>query len=84
MKLVQETVDEKLRQKHMRGDAKCATNASIRKQLTFTLVEQDRSAAKTIAFWIMENIETAPSAKLIDALETALVMRAYPNQKNAD
>jgi hypothetical protein len=84
MKLVRETVDEHLREKHQRGDDKCSSNAKARKQLTFTIVEQDRSAAKTIAFWIMENIETAPSAKLIDALETALVMRAYPNQKNAD
>jgi hypothetical protein len=84
MKLVQETVDEQLRQKHMRGDRKCAANAINRSQLTFTLVEQDRSAPKTITYWIMENIETAPSAKLIDALETALVMRAYANRKNAD
>lgn len=82
--MVRETVDQALREKHMLADRKCAARAVGRGQLTFTLVEQDRSNARTVAFWIMENIETAPSAKLIDALETALVMRAYDKRKNAD
>lgn len=51
---------------------------------TFTLRSQDRSSPKTIAFWIMENIETAPAQKLLDALEDALLMREWPNRKNAD
>jgi len=69
---------------HMRRDYKCAERAKERDQQTFTLVEQDRSSPRTIAFWILENIETCPAAKLHDALEAAVLMRSACNRKDAD
>lgn len=84
MKLMAEQVTEELRQKHTKQDTATADRARGRGQMTFTLVEQDRAAARTIAFWILENIETAPASKLFDALESALVAREFPAKKNAD
>ena len=84
MKLMAEQVTQELREKHIKKDNGCATKAQQRRQMTFTIVEQDRSAARVIAYWILENIETAPPAKLFDALESALVAREFPNKKNAD
>jgi hypothetical protein len=65
-------------------DTLCFKKAKERNQRTFTLVQQDRSSAKTICFWIMENIETAPAQKLLDALEDAILMRDFEHRKNAD
>jgi hypothetical protein len=65
-------------------DLKIAKKAQEKGQATFTLIEQDFSSPKTICFWIMENIETAPEDKLVDALAGALLMRASPNRKHAD
>jgi len=65
-------------------DYECHKKAVERGQQTFTLVAQDRSSPKTIAFWILENIETAPAEKLHEALFEALIMREHPNRKNAD
>lgn len=53
-------------------------------ELTFTLREQDRSSVKVVALWIAENIETAPAAKLHEALEFCVHAREFPNRKNAD
>jgi ribosomal protein L10 len=64
-------------------DDLCASKAKQRKQQTFTIVEQDRSNAKTIAFWILQNIETCTASKLRDALEIAIHMRTQP-RKYAD
>ena len=58
--------------------------AVARGETTFTLRAQDRSSPKTVAFWIMENIVTAPPDKLRSALEDALKMREWPNRKTAD
>ena len=66
------------------ADTKCHAKAKQRGQATFTLVAQDKSAPSTIAYWILANIETAPEAKLREALEDALNMRQYPNRKSAD
>jgi hypothetical protein len=84
MKLMAEEITKDLRDKHSKQDDKCHIKARQRGQMTFTLVEQDRSSAKVIAYWILENIETAPPAKLFDALESALVAREFENKKNAD
>jgi len=65
-------------------DEKCFNKARMRGQRTFTLVAQDRSSPRTIAFWILENIETCPAQKLLDALEDAILMRDFPNRKAAD
>lgn len=65
-------------------DQRCFGKAQVRGDETFTLVGQDKSSPRTICFWIMENIETAPAAKLLNALNDALRMRARPNRKNAD
>jgi phosphatidylethanolamine-binding protein (PEBP) family uncharacterized protein len=68
------------------NDADTNVHAKVKKrgQRTFTLVEQDASAVKTIAHWIYLNIETAPAAKLQEALEDCIAMRDFPNKKNAD
>lgn len=74
-----------IRNIHLRNDLICADKARGRGQLTFTIVEQDRSAVITIAEWIKLNIMTAPPAKLYEALETALSMRdSQVEKKNAD
>src|SRR6267143_1717035 len=58
--------------------------ANERNDLTFTLVGQDLSSPRTIAFWILENIHTAPAEKLQSALTKAIRMRSLPNRKPAD
>jgi len=65
-------------------DEVCFVKARSRGQQTFTLVAQDITAARTIMFWLMENIETAPDEKLRDAFEDALRMRHYGNRRYAD
>lgn len=65
-------------------DDGCAKKAKERGQQTFTLVAQDLSSPAVICEWIKQNIETAPDAKLVDALLDALAMRKYPNRKAAD
>jgi hypothetical protein len=65
-------------------DTGCHAKAKSRGQQTFTLVEQDASAVKTIAHWIYLNIETCPAAKLREALEDCINMRDFPNKKTAD
>lgn len=74
----------KARQANESMDAGCYERARDRRDFTFTLVGQDRSSPRTIAFWIMENIETAPAEKLVDALCDAINMRQQPNRKDAD
>jgi hypothetical protein len=70
-------------QKTIAGD-ECYQRAKSRNQLTFTLIEQDRSSVQTIAFWILQNIQTAPEEKLYDALGIAIRMRDYSAVKDAD
>ena len=65
-------------------DTNVHAKAKQRGQRTFTVVEQDATAVKTIAHWIYLNIETAPAAKLHDALESCIAMREFPTKKNAD
>lgn len=65
-------------------DTQCHARAKQRGQRTFTLVEQDASAVKTIAHWIYLNIETAPEEKLHEALNSCILMRDFPNKKAAD
>ena len=62
-------------QKQQERDMNCYEKAKQRGQRTFTVVEQDISAPKTILFWIMENWATATTSKLEDAFETAIGMR---------
>jgi len=65
-------------------DTGCFQRARRRKQQTFTLVAQDRTAAKVVCLWIAENIDTAPADKLRTALEEALIMRDHTPRKHAD
>lgn len=65
-------------------DCYCFEKAQMTGEQTFTLRAQDLSAARGVAFWILENIETAPEAKLRHALEDALRMRRWPNRRAAD
>lgn len=66
------------------GNDRCHANAVERGQKTFTLVEQDITAVPTIAFWIQQNILTAPADKLRKALQDCIDMRDYPYKKHAD
>ena len=50
----------------------------------FTLIAQDSTAPRTICWWILENIDTAPSDKLKEAFKCALEMRDYPHRKKPD
>lgn len=72
------------REKAIAMDNTCFQKAQERGQQTFTLVAQDKSAPRTILFWIMENFEDTPVEKLRDAFEDALAMREYPKRKHPD
>jgi hypothetical protein len=65
-------------------DTQCHARAKSRGQRTFTLVEQDVTTPKVICEWIKENIETAPRQKLLEALDSAILMRDFPGRKHAD
>lgn len=65
-------------------DTNVHARAKQRGQRTFTLVEQDRTAVETIAFWIYLNIHTAPPEKLHEALDSCILMREFAAVKNAD
>lgn len=66
------------------NEDKCQLRASQRDDLTSTLVGQDQSTPKTICFWIMENIETVPPEKLVDAISRAIAMSMLKGRKAAD
>ena len=74
----------KIRRKNMDQESSCYTKARNRDQMTFTVIEQDKTAVSTIGWWILQNIETAPAKKLRLALDEALEMRGYPGRKFAD
>lgn len=65
-------------------DTQYHARAKRRGQRTFTVVEQDATAVKTIAHWIYLNIETAPAEKLHEAIDSCVRMRYFENKKNAD
>lgn len=76
-------IDEQKRKAALMDDG-CYSRARARGEQTFTLVARDKSSPRTICFWIMENIETCPEEKLIDALMDALAMRQNLHRKTAD
>jgi hypothetical protein len=59
-----------------RTGVKCYDKAGEDEPL-FVLRAQDLSSPGVVLEWIKANIETAPHAKLRDALETALAMTAF-------
>jgi hypothetical protein len=65
-------------------DNTCYAKAQAKGELTFTLRAQDASMARTVAYWILENIDTAPAEKLQEALSKAIAVRGNPNRKFAD
>jgi hypothetical protein len=65
-------------------DNTCYERARARGDQTFTLVARDRTSPSVICYWIMQNIETCPAEKLIDALMDAITMRGHPGRKDAD
>lgn len=67
-----------------KNDADCYTKARAKGEHTFTLRAQDVSSPRVIAFWILENIETAPPDKLMDALMDAVEMREWSARRNPD
>lgn len=66
------------------ADSRCYQKAREKGERTFTVRSQDATAAVTVAEWIKLNILTAPAAKLREALDDAIAMREWPNQKAAD
>jgi len=50
----------------------------------FPLLGHDFSSPSVVAFWILQNIDTAPAEKLREALACALKMRQTPGRKVAD
>jgi hypothetical protein len=65
-------------------DAGTFRRAQERGQPTFTVVAQDKSAPSVVCEWIKQNIETAPPAKLYEALSRAIQMREFHFRKSAD
>lgn len=66
------------------SDDICFRKAKARDDETFTLVGKDLSSPRVICEWIKENIETAPPAKLMEALQCAIRMRNAVLRKRAD
>lgn len=62
----------------------CLEKARQRGDEIFSLVGQDITSPAVLCEWIKLNIETAPPAKLRNALERALVMRKTIHRKHAD
>lgn len=62
----------------------CSERACKRGDRQFTLVGQDKSSPVVICEWIKQNIETAPSEKLVMALMHAIDMRQCTIRKTAD
>jgi hypothetical protein len=62
----------------------CIKKAKERGDKIFSLVGQDLSSPTVICEWMKQNIETAPIAKLRNALEVAIEMRQTRNRKRAD
>lgn len=84
MKLMAEQTTDEIRQKHIKLDNVCMQKAKARRQMTFTVVEQDRTAPETVCEWIKLNCRTAPPAKLYEALEFVLAAREFKDAKSAD
>lgn len=61
--------------KPMTRDEICFNKAIVRDDETFTLVGQDKTSPSVICEWIKQNIETATTEKLQDALNQAIEMR---------
>jgi len=75
--------EQRMRSRKM--DTECQRKAVERGQMTFTIVEQDKTAPETILAWIFFNLHTAPAEKLRDAFEDMMVMLFSPiDKKNAD
>lgn len=53
-------------------------------EMLFVLRGQDASSPKTVLFWIAENFDTCPDAKLREAFECALSMKQTRGIKVAD
>ena len=66
------------------NDHSCFEKAVAAGEQTFTLRAQDITTPRCIAFWILENVDTAPEAKLRHALDDALRARRWPTKKAAD
>ncbi len=66
------------------GDRSAFDKAWKAGEQTFAIRSQDKTSAKCIVFWILENIDTAPEKKLKHALEDALRARRWPKKKWAD
>lgn len=69
---------------HDEKDMTTYMKAKRRGDPTFTLVGQDKTSPRCIVFWIMENIETCPDAKLREALDDAIRMRNTNKRRWAD
>jgi len=69
------------RDRSMADDWNCFNKARQRGLQTFTLIETDPSAPLVILQWIILNWHTSPIAKLRDAFEDALCMKASTKPK---
>ncbi len=65
-------------------DPNSCLNKAADDEEIFVLRGQDASAPRTIAWWIMANIESAPPAKLKEALGCAVRMRKHGGRRAAD
>ena len=63
------------KQDEMRNRESCWNKAKDN-EVIFVLRGQDYSSPKAIMFWIMENLTTTPEAKLRDAFNAAMAMKA--------
>lgn len=66
------------------NDDSCHAKGKANGEQLFTLRAQDETTPSCIAWWILQNIETAGEDKLRHALEDALRARKWPKRKRAD
>lgn len=66
------------------NDHSCFEKGKANGEQLFTLRAQDETTPTVIAYWILQNIETAGEDKLRHALEDALRARKWPHRKRAD
>lgn len=69
--------------KELKDPSSCLNKAGDDEML-FVLRAQDVTSPKTILYWITENFETCPPAKLREAFECAMSMRLSDERKKPD
>lgn len=72
------------KQDELKPDSKGCFAKAKDDEMLFILRAQDQTSPIVILHWMQMNFWTCPEAKLREAFECAMKMRAYPDTKVAD